>query len=218
MRQGVAHEVDAAALPDCAEEIGDGRIYALMGIGDHELHAAQAPASRAAQEVGPEGLALGLADRHAEHFAATVTVDAHGDVEGDRHYPACPPHLDVTCIHSVVWPIAFDWPLEEGLRAPVNFSAESADLALRDAAHVHCLDQIIDRSYRDILNISFLSDSGQRFFGHPPGLKNFKEVTALSQLGDAQLNRARPGLPVAISVSIALSEALDIHLAVNGAG
>lgn len=61
MRQGIAHEVDAAVLPDCAEDLGDGRLYALMGIGDYELHAAQAPASQAAQEVGPEGLGLGMA-------------------------------------------------------------------------------------------------------------------------------------------------------------
>ena len=47
-----------------------------MGVGDHQLHALQAAAHQAAQELGPEGLRLGGADARAEDLAAAVLVDA----------------------------------------------------------------------------------------------------------------------------------------------
>ena len=49
-------------------------LHALVRVGDDELETAQDAACKAAQEVGPEGLGLGRADRHAEHFATTVAV------------------------------------------------------------------------------------------------------------------------------------------------
>jgi hypothetical protein len=45
MRQSVPHEVNPAALPGGAEHLGDSGLDALMGIGDDELHAAQASAA-----------------------------------------------------------------------------------------------------------------------------------------------------------------------------
>ena len=79
MGQGVAHEVHAAALPGGAQHFGDGRLDALVGVGDHQLDAAQAAPRELAQELGPEGLGLRRADIHAEHFAPPVAVDADGD-------------------------------------------------------------------------------------------------------------------------------------------
>ena len=42
MGEGIAHEVDPAALPGRVQHLGDRGLDALMGVGDHELHAAQA--------------------------------------------------------------------------------------------------------------------------------------------------------------------------------
>ena len=39
---GLAHEVDAAPLSSCAEDPGRGGLQALVVVGDHQLHAAQA--------------------------------------------------------------------------------------------------------------------------------------------------------------------------------
>jgi hypothetical protein len=69
MGQHIAHEVDAATRPGRAQHLGDGGLDALVGVGDHQLDASQAPASQFAQEVGPEGLGLGGPDRHAQHLA-----------------------------------------------------------------------------------------------------------------------------------------------------
>ncbi len=40
MGEHVAHEVHAAALPGGAEDLGDGGLEALMGVGDDQLDAA----------------------------------------------------------------------------------------------------------------------------------------------------------------------------------
>jgi hypothetical protein len=44
----------------------------------------QATPGELAENVGPEGLGLRSADRHAEHFVPAVGVDANGDDHGDR--------------------------------------------------------------------------------------------------------------------------------------
>jgi hypothetical protein len=59
MGQSITHEVNPAALPCGGENLRDGGLDALMGVGDDKLDAAQAPAGKLAQEVGPEGLRLG---------------------------------------------------------------------------------------------------------------------------------------------------------------
>src|SRR6202008_294444 len=95
VRQRVAGEVHAAALPGGVEHARDRGLDPLVGVGDDELHAAQAAAREAAQELGPEGLGLRRADRHAEHLAPAVAVDAHGNGDGDRDDAAGLAHLEV---------------------------------------------------------------------------------------------------------------------------
>lgn len=66
MGERVPHEVDAAALPGRGEDFRDGRLDALMAVGDDELHPAQATPRQLARETGPESLGLGGADIHAQ--------------------------------------------------------------------------------------------------------------------------------------------------------
>ena len=77
MRHRVAREMNTASLPRRAEHARDGRLDALMRIRDDELHAAQTPPGKAAQEVGPEGISLRDADRHAQHLAPAIAVLTH---------------------------------------------------------------------------------------------------------------------------------------------
>ena len=72
MGERVADDVNPAALPGRVHQLGDGRLDALMGVGDDELDAAQAAPSELAQELGPERLGLGGADVHAQHLAPPV--------------------------------------------------------------------------------------------------------------------------------------------------
>jgi len=57
MGQDVAHEVDAAALPCGAKHPSDSGLNALIGIGDHQLHASEASAGQLAQELDTDRLA-----------------------------------------------------------------------------------------------------------------------------------------------------------------
>ena len=84
MGQEVAHEVYAAALPGGIQDPGGGGLEAFMGIGDHQLDAAQAAPGQGAQELGPEGLGLRGADGHAQDLTPALVVDRHGDDHGDR--------------------------------------------------------------------------------------------------------------------------------------
>ena len=126
MGQGVAHEVDAAALPGGGEHLGDGRLDALVGVGDDQLDAAQAAPGELAQEVGPEGLGLGGADLHAEHLAPAVGVDADGDDDGDRDDAAGLADLHVGGVDPQIRPVALDRPVEEGLHPLVDLLAQPA--------------------------------------------------------------------------------------------
>ncbi len=87
VRQRVAGEVDAAALPGGAQHLRHGCLQALMGVGDDELHARRAAPLQNAQEVEPEGLCLGAADGHVEDLAPPVGVDADRDGDRDRDDP-----------------------------------------------------------------------------------------------------------------------------------
>ena len=183
-----------------------------------QLDAAQAAAGELAQEGGPEGLGLGGADVHAEHLAPAVAVDADRDDHRDRDDAAVLAHLHVGGVDPEIGPVALDRPVEEGLHLAVDLLAQPADLALGDAAHPHRLDQLVDRAGRDALDVGFLDHRGERLLGHPPRLQEAREVAALAQLGDAQLDRAGAGLPVAVAVAVALGQPLGALLAVAGAG
>ena len=61
--EGVAHEMHPAALPSRAEHPGDRRLDALVGIRDHQLDPGQAAPLEPTQELDPEGLGLGGAER-----------------------------------------------------------------------------------------------------------------------------------------------------------
>ena len=68
------------------EDAGGGGLEALVVVGDHQRGAAQAPPGQGAQELGPEGLGLRGADRHAEDLAPALGIDGDGnddDQDGD---------------------------------------------------------------------------------------------------------------------------------------
>jgi predicted thioesterase len=58
MSQRIAHEVHAAPLPGGVEDLADGGLDALMGVGDNQLDAAQFRGGQLAQERRPERLGL----------------------------------------------------------------------------------------------------------------------------------------------------------------
>ena len=218
MGQQVAHEVDAAPLSSCAEDPGRGGLQALVVVGDHQLHAAQAAPGEAAQEPGPEGLGLGRADRHAEDLAPALVVDRDCDGYRDRYDAPGLAHLQIGRIQPEIGPVTLQRPVEEALDLVVDLPAQPGDLALGDAGHAHGLHQVVDRAGRHALDVGLLDHRRQRLLRHPPRLQEAGEVAPLPQLRDLQRDRAGPGLPAPLAVAVAVGEPIRRPLAVSGAG
>lgn len=72
MCQGIALEVNAAALPSGGQDADGGRLDAFVRVRDDQLHANQAAPDEVAEELGPEGLGLRRTDRHTQHRAPAV--------------------------------------------------------------------------------------------------------------------------------------------------
>ena len=127
------------------------------------------------------------------------------------------PNFDVGGVEPEVWPVAFDRPSEEGVHPLVDLAAEAGDLALADPVHPYGSHQVIDGAGGDALDVGFLDDGRQRLLGHAARFEEARKVAAAAQLGDAQLHGAGPGLPVPISVAVALVGPLGAALVGTGA-
>ena len=108
--QRVAHEMNAAALPGGAQHLGDGRLEALVGIGDHQLDAPQAPAREAAQVVALEGLGLRRANGQARDLAPAFCVDGHSDYRRHRDDPPGLAQFDASEIEPETGSVPLDQP------------------------------------------------------------------------------------------------------------
>jgi hypothetical protein len=190
MRQHVAHEVDAAALPRGVQHFGNSRLDALMGVRDHQLDAAQAASGERAQELGPEGLGFRRADVHAEHLAPAVAVDSNGDDHRNRHNAPALPHFHVGRVDPQVGPVAF----ERAVRKAVTFSSISSHSRLTWLLEMPVMPMALTRSSTerggDAVHIGLLHHCSERLLRQPARLQEGREVAAFSELGDAQLHRA----------------------------
>jgi hypothetical protein len=81
-----------------------------------------------------------------------------------------------------------------------------AHLAFGDATHPHGFDEVIDRTGRDTLDVSFLDDRRQSFFCHAARFKEGRKVATLAKLRIAQLDLASSGFPLTVTVAVALSK------------
>src|SRR3979490_2765770 len=127
------------------------------------------------------------------------------------------PCFDVSGIQPDIGPLALDRAAKEGLHPLVDLAAQARDLALGDALHPHRPPQIVGRAGRDALDVGFLDHGGQRLLGQAARLEESREVAATPQLRDAQLDRSRASLPIAVAVAVALVAPLRTALAVPGA-
>src|SRR5208283_4124494 len=147
-----------------------------------------------------------------------VAVDADGDRHGGRDDAAAPPHLQIGRVEPDVGPVALDGPAKEGFDLLVDLLAQPADLAPGDAVHAHGAHEVVDRAGRDAMNVGLLHDRRDGLLGQPARLEKAREVAALAQLRDAQLNRASPRLPIAVAIAVSLSQAVRRALAMRRTG
>jgi hypothetical protein len=80
------------------------------------------------------------------------------------------------------------------------------------------LDQLVDAAGRNAAHIGLLDDRQQRLLGAPARLQKPREVAALPQLGDLQLDLPGPRVPAPGPIAIAVRRAvLGPALPVTGA-
>jgi hypothetical protein len=213
----VPRPVDAAASERGVQGLGGGGAQALVAVGHHQLDAAQAPVGERAQEVGPERLGLKGAGRHARDLAPAVGVHGGGDYHGGAHDPPVLAHLHVGGVGPQAGPLALDRPGEEGAHPRVDLLADAAHLALGDAREAHGPDRVVDGTGRDAVHVGLSDHRRQGALGRAARLRDGREVGALPELGDPEVDPSRPGVPRPLAVAVALVGAGRAAPAVAGA-
>jgi hypothetical protein len=94
-----------AALPGGMEQFGDRGLEAVVGIGDHQLDAAQPALAELAQKAGPEGFRFRRADIHAQNLATAITIGADCHDHGHRDDPAVLADLHVGRVEPEIGPL-----------------------------------------------------------------------------------------------------------------
>src|SRR5207248_8509578 len=100
-------------------------------------------------------------------------------------------------------PLAGEWPVEKRMHALVDFPAQLGNLGLADPRQPHRLHQIVDPTGRHAADPGLLDYRDQRLLRALAGFEKRREVAALPQFRNAQLQRAEPGVEGAVAVAVA---------------
>ena len=159
--------------------------------------------TRPLRKLGPERLGLGLADIDREDLAAARLVDAVRDHQRlVDHPPAVADLLDLR-VQEHVRVAALQRAGPERVDVLIQRRADPADLAAADP-QPEALDELIDPPRRDATHIRLLHHRQQRLLRAPPRLQEAREVAALADLGDLQLDLARARVPAPRPIPVAV--------------
>jgi hypothetical protein len=215
--KGVAHPVNAAALPSGLEHAVDGRPEATVCVADHQLGAVEPTGFQAAQKVHPEGFRLGRPKAQANDFTPTVRVSS------DRYYcrhaddPAALAHLEVCRIEPHVGPFPGKRAVQEFADAFIDVLAQLRDRAFGDARQPHRLRQFIDTAGGHAADPRLLDHGDQGLLRSLARLQEAGEIAALPQLRNLEVQRAQTGIECALSIPVAPSRTLIGPLVLAGA-
>ncbi len=190
------------------EDLRGGGPEPLVVIGDDERHAPQAPIRQGAQEPRPERFGFRRAGGHTQHLAPPIRVHANSDYHSDRDDPARLARLQVSRVNPQVGPDTLDGPGEEGVDPLVNLRAQPRDLAFGDAGRTHGLHEVVHGPGRDPMNIGLLDHGRERLLGRSPRLQERREVGALAQLGNGEVDPACSRVPDPLAIAVSMIEPL----------
>lgn len=180
-----------------------------MGVGDDELDTGQAGGDERAQEGQPAGAVLGGGDVQPEDLAVSVGIDVDRDQRVNVQDAATFADLLGQCvdpderIRSVV-----QGPVTEGADLFVQVLGHRADLGLAQLCHAKGLGKFLDPAGRDPEQVGGGHHQDQGLLGPATSFqKPVREVTAAAELGDGQLHRAGPGVPLARAIPVAMVDA-----------
>jgi len=91
-------------------------------------------------------------------------------------------------------------------------------VAWTTTAHPRGADEPVEviavRRLRKALDIDLLDDRRQSLLGHPAWLEKARKIAACAKLGNAQLDGARPCLPIPVAIPVTLGQSEAILLAI----
>jgi len=174
-----------------------------VGVGDHELDPDQPTGHQPAQELAPEGLGLGLADIESDDLPPAGLVHAVGHDHALAHHASAVSDLLDLGVEEEVGVAALKRPRPEGLDLLVEAGADARDLGLRDP-EAERLDDLVDLARGDPGHVGLLDDGHERLLGALSRLQEAREVAALAELRDRDLELAgaRVEAPGAVAVSV----------------
>ena len=173
----------AAALPSGAEDPSDRRFEPFMGVGDHQFDVLVSRDASGFQKLDQSLAGSGV--MRADDFGwprfcpRTYCRDRH-DRSPSRSL-VC--RVEPRIVHSAAT------AGREGMDALFNFIAQLRNLRLADPRQPHRLHQIVDQPGRHAANPGLLDHRDQRLLRAHAGFQKRREVAALPQLRDAQLQR-----------------------------
>src|SRR3954453_1461588 len=212
----VSEEVHGAALPRRAEDLRERRLQSRVRVGDGELDADQAARDERAQELAPERLGLGLTDVQADDLASAGLVDGVRDHDRLARDAAAVADLLDLGVDEQIRVAALQRPLPERLDLLVEQPRDPTDLALADA-QPETLDELIDPPRRHAADIGLLDDRAERLLGALARLQEAREVAALTDLRDLQLDLPGPRVPPPRPIAVAMRRPILGPLAVSRA-
>jgi hypothetical protein len=203
--------VDPAALPAGAgHDRGDGGLETGVGVGDDQLDAGEPAGLERAQERGPEGAVLAVADVQAQHLPTAISGHPGGDHHRPGDDPAVHAGLEVGGVNEHIREAGVGQGAgpERG-HLGVELGADPGDLALGDpAVDAQGLDQVVDLAGGGAVRIGLHDHRQQGPVDAPTGLQQRREERPLSEFGDAQLDVAGLGRQQPRSGPVAMGGAL----------
>ena len=157
-----------------------------------------------AQELEPELVVLGRTDIEAHHLAFARGADPDRDQHRHRDHPAVLAHLLEGGVQEQVGELAVQAPGPEGVDLGVELLADPADLVFGDAVDAQRLGEVVDRPGADAVDVGFLDHREQRPLVPAARFQQARKVGALAELGDLQLERPDPGVPLPLPVAVAV--------------
>src|SRR5215213_831250 len=179
--------MDGAALPARPQDLRDRRFKPGVRVTDGQLDAGESALDQASEEVGPERFGLGLADIEGKDLAAAGLMHAVGDDQRLGDDAAAGADLLDLGVQEQVGVIALQGPGAERLDLLIQPSADPADLRAADA-QAETLDELVDAAGGDAADIGLLNHREQCLLGPSPRLEEAREVAALADLRDLQLD------------------------------
>src|SRR4051812_8709594 len=212
----VSEEVHGAALPRRAEDLRERRLQSRVRVGDGELDADQPARDERAQELAPERLGLGLTDVQADDLASAGLVDGVRDHDRLARDAAAVADLLDLRVDEQIRVAALQRPLAKRLDLLVEQPRDPTALALADA-QPEPLDELIAPPRRHAADIGLLDDRDERLLGALARLQEAREVAALTDLRDLQLDLPGPRVPPPRPIAVAMRRPILGPLAVSRA-